>query len=111
MHEDLIYIGPYPCDEDGAQTVDADYARNAKVECRAFIEAIRKVCGREPEGARLTVKADRYDDGNMLYEVVVQFDGRNQKAAEYAFHCEANAPATWADAGMEAPKLGAGLRR
>jgi hypothetical protein len=52
MTDDIIWIGPAPANEDCAQVGDLDYARNAKAECRAFIEAIRKVCGRDPQGLR-----------------------------------------------------------
>jgi hypothetical protein len=57
MNENVNWLGPTPALECCAQVGEPDYARDAKVECRAFIEAIRKVCGREPEGARLVVKS------------------------------------------------------
>ena len=110
MHDDIIYLGPVPCEEDCTDIGDPDYARKGKAECRAHIEAIRKVCGREPPGARLSVKANQHDMG-LYYETVVYFDGRNEKAAEYALRCESADPKTWEEAGMEAPDLSAGLRR
>ena len=102
MTQDLVYIGPAPAEEECAQTTDPDYSRKAKVECRAYIEAIRKMVGREPEGARLSVRAESHDFGTH-HEVVCYFDANNEVAADYAYRCEAKAPATWEEAGMEAP--------
>jgi DUF1365 family protein len=107
MH-DIIWLGSGPAEEDVAQVGDPDYARNAKAECKAYIEAIRKVCGREPEGARLTIKSQPHDFG-VYYECAVVFDCDNREAAEYAARCEEKAPATWEEAGMAPP--GSSVRR
>lgn len=88
--------------ESCAQVGDPDYARNAKAECRTFIEAIRKVCGREPEGARLTIKSQQHDYGTY-YECACAYDGNIQAAAEYAAKVDREAPGTWEEAGMVAP--------
>ena len=110
MAEDSIGVGPAPADESCVQVGDPDYARNAKAECRAYIEAIRKVVGREPDGARLTVKSNPHDFGTY-FEVAVVFDGNDSEAIGYAYRCDELAPKTWADAGMEAPAFGAGRSR
>ena len=110
MENDLVYLGPAPAEEPCAQVGEDDYSRKAKAECRAYIEAIRKVVGREPEGARLSIKASSHDYGTY-YEVVAYFDGDNQQAAEYAYRCEEKAPTTWAEAGMTAPGVAAGRQR
>jgi hypothetical protein len=110
MSEDIIWLGSAPAEEDCVQSLDPDYARKAKAECRSFIEAIRKVCGREPEGARLTIKGQPHDFGTY-FECAVIFDGDNHAAAEYAIKCENQAPTRWEDAGMSPPELGGGLRR
>jgi hypothetical protein len=110
VHDDILYLGSAPAEENCVEVGDPDYSRKAKVECRAYIEAIRKVCGREPEGARLSVKSNAHDYG-VYYDVVVRFDGSNEAAAEYAYRCEGQGPTTWAASGMEAPELNAELRR
>jgi hypothetical protein len=102
VNEDIIWIGAAPLNEDCAQVGSPDYARKAKIECKAFIEAIRKVCGKEPEGARLTTKPQPYDFGSH-YEVAVIFDGNNKEAADYADKVDRPAPATWEEAGMQPP--------
>lgn len=109
MREDTISIGPGPAEETCVQVGDPDYTRNARIECRHFIEAIRKVVGREPDGARLTVKSYPHDFGSY-YEAAVVFDGNDSQAVEYAYRCEAEAPRFWADAGMTAPDLSPGRR-
>lgn len=103
MHENIIWIGAAPAYENCVQVGDPDYARNAKAECRAFIEAIRKVCGREPEGARLTIKGQEHDFVERYYEVAVIYDSSNEAAMEYAFKVGREAPTTWKEAGMSAP--------
>lgn len=103
MNEDIYWLGPAPAGEDCVQVGSPDYARDAKAECRAYIEAIRKVCGREPEGARLTIKSQPHDFGSY-YEVAVVFDGNDQAAAEYAAKCDEHTPTTWEQAGMTAPR-------
>lgn len=110
MTDDIYWLGPAPAMEECIQVGSDDYARNAKTECRAFIEAIRKVCGHEPEGARLTVKSQPHDFGSY-YEVAVIFDGNDQAAAEYAAKCDEKAPGTWEEAGMQPPVLSAGRPR
>src|SRR4051812_4045729 len=87
VQDDIIRLGPAPAEEDCAQVGSRDYTRNAKVECRASVEAIRKACGQEPEGARLTIKSQPHDFGSY-YEVAVVFDGSNPAAAEYATKCD-----------------------
>ena len=100
--EDICWLGCAPAEEHCAQVGDPDYARDAKAECRAYIEAIRTVCGREPDGARLVVRPQDHDFGTY-YEVAVVFDGDDPDAAAYAAKCDGHAPATWEAVGMAAP--------
>jgi hypothetical protein len=99
---DTYWLGAAPANEDCIQVGSPDYARDAKAECRAYIEAIRKVCGHEPEGARLTIKSQPHDYGSY-YEVAIVFDGNNREAAEYASRVDEKAPTTWEQAGMQSP--------
>jgi hypothetical protein len=95
--QDVYWLGAAPAEEDCAQVGSSDYARRAIDECRRYIDAIRKVWGPEPEGARLTVKSQSHDFGTY-YEVAVVFDGTIKAAAEYAVKCDRDAPKTWAEA-------------
>jgi hypothetical protein len=102
VNEETIWIGPAPALESYAHLGEPDYARDAKAECRAFIDAIRKVCGREPEGARLAILPQEVD-ASTYYEVAVIYDGDNEWAAQYAAKVDSQAPTTWQQAGMEPP--------
>lgn len=104
--DDVCWLGSAPAEEDCVQVGDPDYARNAKAECRQFIDAIRKVCGPEPEGARLVVRGQSHDFGTY-YECAIAFDGNDRAAAEYAARVDEKAPTTWEEAGMRAPVRGA----
>jgi hypothetical protein len=103
MNEEIVWLGSGPASENCAQVGDPDYARNAKAECRAYIQAIRKVCGQEPEGARLVVRECQYDCGEY-YEVACVYAAENEWAAAYAARVDAQAPKTWEEAGMPAPR-------
>lgn len=100
-------MGPSPADEQCVEVGDPDYARDARAECRLFIEAIKKICGAPPEGARLVIRSQPHEFGAYL-ECCVVFDGDNQAAAEYAAKCDEHAPTTWEAAGMEPPARGRG---
>jgi hypothetical protein len=109
MQRDIVYLGSAPAEEECAQVGDPNYPEASKVECRAFIQAIKRVCGEPPDGAVLRVKSQTHDFGQYR-EVCVEFDGDNQAAVEYADKCERHAPGTWAEAGM-VPPVSRGLRR
>jgi hypothetical protein len=102
MQKDVIFLGPAPAEEECAQIGDNDYHDRALRECREFITAIRKVCGEEPEGARLRVMREAHDFGFYL-EVAIEYDGSSREAAEYASRCDERAPVTWDAADMSAP--------
>ena len=91
---DYVNIGSVPYDEDCCQVGDEDYFLNSQKECRRFIELIRTKLGPEPYGARLSIKGFPHDFGTY-YEVVCYYNEDNETAVEYAFNCEANAPAKW----------------
>jgi len=98
---DYIYIGPSPADEPCAQVgVTEGAERLNKIECYAYIEALRKVYGLEPEGAFLTIKRESHDHGDY-FEVVCNYDESNEVATDYAYRLESGL-ATWAEAEMTA---------
>jgi hypothetical protein len=95
---DHISIGPVPSDEPCQQVGTPSYSPTAaRAECNRFIEAIRKVVGTEPEGASLRVKSNPHDFGSYL-DVVCYFEDGDEEATRYAYRCESDAPATWAEA-------------
>src|SRR5438046_2360296 len=53
-NENTVWLGPAPALESCAQVGEADYLRDARMECLACIAAIRKVCAREPEDVGFT---------------------------------------------------------
>jgi hypothetical protein len=96
---DCFPLGSGPADEPNDSPATPDGCRRA---CQAYVRAIRRKLGPEPDGAALEVReADR--DGTRTYEVVIAFEDTNPLALSYAYHCDTEAPATWAEAGMTAP--------
>lgn len=98
---DYLNIGSSPCDE-SCQQVPYTNPELARRELLAYIEAIRKKLGKEPEGAQLKIKGFPHDFG-MYHEVVCYFDTEIPESEEYAFKCEGEAPSTWGEVGMIAP--------
>lgn len=92
--KDLVYLGSSPVDELCVQVGSPDYDFRAEVECRRYIETIRKQFGPEPEGAELKIKWALHEFGRYA-EVVCEFDDSNAKATEYAFKIEDDLPKTW----------------
>ena len=90
------YIGSVPYDESCAQTVHEDYLQRSRLECDQFEKAIIQKLGPPPEGAKF---------GREDNEVVVFYESDNEKAVDYAMNVEDNAPRTWAECNMSAPKL------
>lgn len=110
MTQAIFWLGSAPAEEQSVKLGSDDYVRNARIECRAYIAAIRKVCGHEPDGARLTVKSQPHDFGTY-YEVAVVFNPDDQEAVEYAVKVERGVPTTWEEAGMTAPAVDEGRSR
>jgi hypothetical protein len=93
MAKDSINVGPSPADEQCAQLGKEGYAPQAKKECRALINQLRRMYGDEPFGARLFIKAQAHDFGSY-YEVECEFNSDSEEATEYAYGCE-NLPEKW----------------
>jgi hypothetical protein len=91
---DFLEIGSTPAEEECVQVGEDNYRERATKEMRRFIERIREVLGPEPEGAQLSIKWFPHDFGTYG-EVVCYFDEGNDKAREYAFKCDSDAPSTW----------------
>lgn len=93
---DYVYIGSSPCEEDCAQVGAANYHALSKLELEQFKKAIIQKMGEPPQGVELRIKEG---------EVVAAFDPDNEAASEWAWRCEGDAPATWEEVGMKAPRL------
>lgn len=90
-----IYLGESPADEPCQQVGTDTYdPLMAKAECRALINQIRRICGDEPDGARLKIKSNSHDFGTYQ-SVEVYYDPNNEQATEYAFLCEEKYPENW----------------
>ena len=92
---DYLEIGPVPANEECQQVGTGSYDPiAAREECRRFIEAIRKVLGDEPEGARLKITSNPHDFGSY-YEVVCWYDDNLPESVDYAFKVESDSPTEW----------------
>ena len=95
--KDLSYLGPVPPEESCLQVGAHNYTEQAaEAECRRYIELIRKVVGKEPNGVKLRVKWSDHDLGRYA-EVVCEFDDKYPEAVDYALRCESEGPLTWDD--------------
>ncbi len=94
MRTDHLYLGEVPAEEPCAQVGQPDYMAKSRVECRAYINQLRRINGKEPEGARLYIKSNQHDFGSYL-SVECEFIMGDTKSTEYAFECERNTPAKW----------------
>lgn len=86
---DTMEIGSGPAEEDCASVGSRiyDYETMAKLECTAFIAALKIKYGDLPEGARLKTKSNPHDMGSY-YDVVCVFDPAKPDACAYALSVE-----------------------
>jgi hypothetical protein len=99
---DFFYVGPCPADEPCAQTgVTEGAERLNRTECNAYIAALRKVYGPEPDKAYYRIKRESHDFG-AYYEVCIYYDVNDDEAIAYASRVEMGLD-TWAQADMTAP--------
>jgi len=94
--KDFINIGSSPIEEECAQVGSENYLERARQECQRYIATIRRVCGKEPEGARLAVIAFPHDFGTY-YEVVCHYDDSCPESFDYALWIEGNGPVVWGE--------------
>jgi hypothetical protein len=64
-----------------------DYLDQARKEAKAYIAQIRRVLGREPDGARLTTKSHPHDFGTYL-TCVLHYSDDDPEAVAYADRCD-----------------------
>jgi hypothetical protein len=99
--QDYMTIGSSPIEERCAQVGQDNYDQCAKVECRIFIEQLKRQFGLPPGTARLAVKGFPHDFGTY-YEVVVWYLPDNEEEANYAFKLEGETPGIWDDTSQKA---------
>lgn len=98
-----LVIGSCPISEDCVQVgKDNNYGPVQREECKCFIEALRRMHGEEPKGARLHVTSNPHDFGTY-YQVICRFNLDNRLAVEYAYKLESESPETWDEVGMTCP--------
>jgi len=89
---DYVTIGSAPADEVPAQVGSENYASKALVECKVYIEQLKRELGDPPLGAQLKTKAFPHDYGTY-HEVVCFYDDHEGRA--YALRCESEGPLLW----------------
>lgn len=83
---DYLSIGSAPCDEECAQVGSPDYSTQARIECRAYMEQLRRLYP-EPQGGYFKLKSFPHDFGSY-YEVVAVYDDEDEEATEWALGAE-----------------------
>lgn len=96
--KEYMQIGSAPYNVDCAQVGSTAYNYDARsrIECYAFLDQIKRVCGEPPEGAGIIVKSFPHDFG-AYREVCVVYDDQNEEATQYAFKCESADIGEWDD--------------
>ena len=87
-------LGSAPSHETCAQVGSDDYAERARRECRVFTGQLIRTVGEPPAGVRFRTVANPHDFGTY-YSVVVEFDGNNAEAVDYAARCDELSPDYW----------------
>lgn len=101
---DFMIIGGVPYDESCSQLgVHEDFERLNRIECQAYMAALRVKYGKEPEGARLAMKANRHDFGTYR-EVICWYEVDVPEAVAYAMKMEAGL-ARWRDVEFHTPVI------
>jgi hypothetical protein len=94
MSFENLSLSPVPIAEDCAQVGWDSYRELAKLECKVFIEQLRRTHGEEPRKCGFVIKANPHDFGTY-YDVEVSFDENDEEASDYAYKVEGNLPHHW----------------
>lgn len=89
-----IYLGPVPLEEDCSQVGSIDYLKRSRIECKAYVNQLKRKFGEPPFGGALIIKECPHDFGTYL-EVVAVFDDLYPDSARWAFEVEENLPMRW----------------
>ena len=88
-------LGPTPCDEDCAQTTDADFAEKNRAECKRYKEQLERLFPDLPEGCYFKVKAERGHDFGPYREVAFCFNPENETHWEMFDKIQSGLPSRW----------------
>jgi hypothetical protein len=95
MSQEIMTIGPAPCEESCAQVGEADYDERSRRECRVFQRMLERLFPvADDVAARFVVKSSPHDFGSYR-EVCVRYDTSDARACELAYEAEANGPDEW----------------
>ncbi len=94
MRTDYDLLSTAPPEEPCVQ--GSDDPQKAREEGRRYIDLIRRVCGGEPEGATLRVRANPHDLGTY-YSVALFFDESDPVHVEYMRKVDSEGPIDWND--------------
>lgn len=99
---ETLTIGSVPCDESCAQVGQENYAKQARIECRALINQLERTFPYTgPDGtAWLFIKSNPHDFGTY-YEVEVKYDTECEAACDWAFLLEASLPERWDEQALQ----------
>lgn len=89
-----IYLGPVPLEEDCAQVGSDGYYERSRVECRAYINQLKRQFGEPPTGGSLKILACPHDFGTY-HEVIAIFNEIYPDSCKWAFEIEENLPMRW----------------
>jgi len=93
MGEEL-YLGPVPLEEDCSQVGSIGYYERSRIECKTYINQLKREFGEPPEGGALIIKSCPHDFG-IYHEVVAIFDELFPDSCKWAFEMEDNLPRRW----------------
>jgi hypothetical protein len=101
--QDTVEIGGAPFEENCAQTGSKQYDAYElnRLECRAYIVALKRKYGEPPDKALLRIRDYQHDFGTYC-ETVCRYDTDDEAAMAYATKVEKGL-ATWASVGMWPP--------
>jgi len=93
--EEYLELGSAPADENCVQVeTGKDYVPAMLAECKRYKELLRKLFPDKPDDCRFAIKSFPHDFGTY-YEVVIFYNPKIEKSANFAFSVESNLPAKW----------------
>jgi hypothetical protein len=93
---DFVELGPVPIDEDCTQIGDPEQEKWGKIECRAYINQLKRQFPEETMVVQLDLIRNVHDAG-IYYEVGAPYRDDNEEQEEAAFYIENNLPNNWDD--------------
>ena len=92
---ECLELGCTPYDEPCAQVGSDDYYDRAKIECRAYINQLKRSFPIPSEiDAWYSITSNPHDFGDY-YDVVIKYDESNDDACNFAQSVDDNLPANW----------------